>query len=211
MNRGIVREYCIEKALAWPTIKSEDARALQAYAMFLCSCCNVTEELYCMQELDMPTTIKALVSKLPFMIREQCRGKAHDIFKATNDRAHFLDVVAFLEKHGTIFSDPVFGDLEYVSQSTGGSKHLNRLKPQLKYKMKGSSFATTATSMEAVDEKPVTNIKKKESLCCLYCSRAHLLEKCQQFKNKKHREKIHFLKEKGVCFGYLCSGHTYKP
>lgn len=161
-----------------------------------------------MQELDMPTNIKALVSKLPFKLREQWRGRAHDILEVTNDRAHLWDMVAFLEKHVKVLSDPIFGDLGFVSQSTVGSKHPNNLKPQSKYKMRGSSFATTVTSMEAVDEKPVTNIlKKKKSLCCLYCSRAHLLEKCQSFKNKKHREKIRFLKEKGVCFGCLCSGH----
>lgn len=30
-----------EKALSWPEIKFEDVKALQAYALFLCGCCNV--------------------------------------------------------------------------------------------------------------------------------------------------------------------------
>lgn len=45
----------MEKALAWPTIKAKDVKALQAYAIFLCGCCNVMEELQYKQELDMPT------------------------------------------------------------------------------------------------------------------------------------------------------------
>lgn len=43
----------IEKALVWPAVKSEDLKALQAYSLFLCGCCNVMEELQYMQELDM--------------------------------------------------------------------------------------------------------------------------------------------------------------
>lgn len=31
------------KALAWPAIKAEDVKALQACAIFLCGCCNVME------------------------------------------------------------------------------------------------------------------------------------------------------------------------
>lgn len=69
----------IEKALSWSTIKSEDVRALQAYALFLRGCCNVMEELHFMQELDIPTNMKVVISKLPFKLREQWRVKAHDI------------------------------------------------------------------------------------------------------------------------------------
>lgn len=32
---------CMEKALAWQTIKSEDVKALQAYSLFLRGCCNI--------------------------------------------------------------------------------------------------------------------------------------------------------------------------
>lgn len=102
----------IEKALSWSTIKSEDVRALQAYALFLCGCCNVMEELHFMQELDIPTNMKVVISRLPFKLRERWRAKAHDIWEASNDRAHFPDMVAFLERHVRILSDPIFGDIE---------------------------------------------------------------------------------------------------
>lgn len=93
----ITRAY-IEKALAWPIKKFEDIKALQAYTMFLRGCCNVMEELDYMQELDMPINMKTLASKLPFKLRERWRSKAYDILEATDDRAHFGDVVTFLEK-----------------------------------------------------------------------------------------------------------------
>ena len=46
---------------------------------------------------------------------------------------------------------------------------------------------------------------------CSCCTCAHLLAKCQQFQRKKHREKIRFLKEKGICFGCLKVGHSDNP
>lgn len=71
----------MERALAWPTIKAEDVKALQAYALFLRGCCNAKEELHYMQELDMPTNMRMVISKLPYKLREQWRAIAHDIME----------------------------------------------------------------------------------------------------------------------------------
>lgn len=197
-----------EKVLAWPTIKSEDVKALQAYALFLRGCCNLMEELHYMYELDLPTNMRLIISKLPFKLRERWRTKAHDIMEASHDRAHFLDVVLFLEKHVRILSDPIFGDLEVVTPKSVSVNPTNKLKLQSRSGAKGSSFATTVAPMYSVENKVTQNdFKKQESLNCHCCSRAHPLEKCQQFKGKKHRDKIDFLKEKGICFGCLCTGH----
>ena len=90
----------IGKALAWPTItKAEDIKALQAYALFLRGCANVMEELQYMQELDLPSNMKMVVFKLPYKLREQWRKKAHNIMEALNNRAHFIDLVKFIERH----------------------------------------------------------------------------------------------------------------
>lgn len=62
--------------------------------------------------------------------------------------------------------------------------------------------------MESPDEKSLTkDFKKVETLYCHCCSHAHLLEKCEVFQRKKHREKIRLIKEKGICFGCLGVGH----
>lgn len=69
----------IERALSWPIIKTEDVGALQAYSLFLRGFCNMMEELQYMQELDMPSNIRAIVGKLPFKLRERWRTLAFDI------------------------------------------------------------------------------------------------------------------------------------
>ena len=93
----IVTAY-MEKAFAWQTIKSEDVKTLQAYSLFLRGCCNVMEELEYMQEMDMPVNMRVIISKLPFKMREQWRNIPYDIMERTNDRAHFMDLVAFIER-----------------------------------------------------------------------------------------------------------------
>uniref|UniRef100_A0A3B5KQZ0 NACHT domain-containing protein n=1 Tax=Xiphophorus couchianus TaxID=32473 RepID=A0A3B5KQZ0_9TELE len=60
----------INKALSWPTIRTEDIRALQSYSLFLCGCCNVMEQLEYVQELDMPINMRAILAKLPYKLRE---------------------------------------------------------------------------------------------------------------------------------------------
>lgn len=69
-NHYKVADAYIRRALAWQTIKSLDVKTLQSYSLFLRRCCNVMEELHYMQELDMPVNMRAIMSKLPFKMRE---------------------------------------------------------------------------------------------------------------------------------------------
>ncbi len=71
----------MEKVLGWPMIKYEDITALQDYALFLRGCCNAMADLKCMQELDMPTNMKAIILKLPFKFREKWRTAACDLME----------------------------------------------------------------------------------------------------------------------------------
>lgn len=74
------------------------------------------------------------------------------------------------------------------------SNSTNNIKPESRSRGKGNSFATTITPLEPVENKVTTNgFKKQASPSCHRCSHAHPLEKCQQLKGKKHRDKINSL------------------
>lgn len=70
-NKYKIATAYLERALSWPSIKGEDVNILQSYALFLRGCCNVTEELQYLQELDMPSNMRVIISKLPFKLRER--------------------------------------------------------------------------------------------------------------------------------------------
>lgn len=59
------------KALNWNNIKPEDGKALQSYTLFLRGCCTAMRGLQDMEELDLPSNLKLIVSKLPYKLRER--------------------------------------------------------------------------------------------------------------------------------------------
>lgn len=191
----------IEKALLWPTVKSEDVKSLQAFSLFLRGCCNVMEELHYMQELDMPTNMRAIMTKLPFKFREKWRTKAHEVLEKYNRRACFKDLVSFIERQVKIISDPLFGDIQDRTSGSPASKSVNRFKTQSKFsRVRGDSFATAVTVVDTT--KGSCSIPRKQDSmersrnACVCCSQSHTLEECPKLKGKKHRDKMIFLKEK---------------
>ncbi|XP_052470971.1 uncharacterized protein LOC128027405 [Carassius gibelio] len=185
----------LEKALSWSQIKSEDCKSLQDYAMFLRSCCNAMEEMEYMEELDTISNMRSIVLKLPYKLRERWRNKAYELQEQRSRRVRILDLVCFIEKQARIAADPVFGDLQDQSASRGKAR--SPVKSQVS-KSSGSSFATSIT---------IAQKQMKFDLSCPFCSARHTLDMCKDFLKITHRDKLSFLKTKGICFGCLSTGH----
>ncbi len=67
-NEQKVAAAYMERALSWPTIKTEDVRALQEYSLFLCGCCNAMEDVQYLNDLDTPTNMLGIIKKLPYKL-----------------------------------------------------------------------------------------------------------------------------------------------
>ena len=199
----------MDNVFSWTPIKGEDVQALQAFALFLRGCCNATEQIMYMKELDMPSNMRNIVLKLPYKLREKWRSTACDLQERRGQRAMFSDLVKFIEKQVKIVSDPLFGNI-YDTQPATSNKCLT---PRQTQETKGHSYATNVTAIEGQAKSEW--MEKKESSSspstyqnCLFCKKGgHSLDKCSQFKGKVHRDKINFIKEKGICFGCLQEGH----
>lgn len=103
--------------------------------------------------------------------------------------------------------DPVFGNIK-------DPQHPNvkaSCSSQLRQRRKGSSYVTNVTPVrEEAMARPAEH-STPSTHCCLFClQRNHTLGQCSQFKAKTHRDKINFIKDKGICFGCLKVGHTSK-
>ena len=79
----------MDKALNWPIIKQEDVKALNAYALFLTGCKNTMGDLEFMEEMDNPTNMRTVFSKLSYKLREKWRVTAFDIQEKGRERARF--------------------------------------------------------------------------------------------------------------------------
>ncbi|KAJ8402854.1 hypothetical protein AAFF_G00361680 [Aldrovandia affinis] len=77
-NEVMVTNAYLEKALSWTAIKADDGKALQAYALYLRGCYNAMQDLEYLKELDIPSNLRLMTSKLPYKLRDKWRTAAHD-------------------------------------------------------------------------------------------------------------------------------------
>ncbi|XP_073713144.1 uncharacterized protein [Misgurnus anguillicaudatus] len=200
----------INKALSWNPIRAEDSRSLKSYALYLRGCLNAMKEIAYMDELNLASNLKLLVSKLPYKLKERWRVEVCQFQESTKRRATFKTLVEFIERQVKILTDPVFGDIQDPAQRA----HIVRPKQSMSVKPKftNKSFTANATTVDVN-----TSLKQRNSASivqhkpyCLFCSGVHLLGSCSWFKRKRHTDKISFLKERGICFACLVTGHISK-
>ena len=108
----------LDKALKWPQIKSEDGKALRAYALFLVGCRNTMDDIEFMEEMDNPTNMRVVVSKLPYKLKEKWRTTAFEIHEKGRGRARFSNLVDFIDRQAKVALDPLFGEVVEKHQTT---------------------------------------------------------------------------------------------
>lgn len=204
-NKTKITAAYIEKVLNWPVVKAENVSLLQDYALFLHGCNNAMSDLQDMRELDMSANLNVVISKLPYKLNKQFRSLACDVREKQKRKPNFSDVVQFVEHQVKILSDPVFGDLPTTERGIHIKKDVDTENPKRK------CDNITKMSKLRYEEKKVTKQSCiQSSIIFLFCLQGHFLDECHQFAKNSHREKINFLKEKGVCFGCLNTGHLSK-
>ncbi len=112
----------IEKALKWPQIQSEDGKMLSAYALFLTGCHNTMQDVDYMAEMDNPTNMRVIISKLPYKMRQSWRNVAYDIHERSGRRARFSNLVEYIDRQAKVKNDPLFGDIHELTSVNGGKK-----------------------------------------------------------------------------------------
>ena len=189
----------------WPQIKAEDVKALNAFSLFLVSCHNAMEDTDYMEEMNNPTNMRVIISKLPFKMRERRTVHAFDLQELRKRRARFADLVNFVDRQAKISSDPRFGDL---NTATAEKKDTKKFQQGIKAK-KGSSFAT---NIELIGDKQSGLSRPKNDAAsfngafmklCVFCGKNHTLENCQRIREQPHKERVKFRKKNGFCFGCL--------
>ncbi|KAL2082024.1 hypothetical protein ACEWY4_021842 [Coilia grayii] len=205
----------IDKALKWPQVKSDDGKALSAYAMFLIGCRNSVQDLEFLEEMDNPTNLRTVISKLPYKMKERWRAEAFELQERRGRRARFADLVNFIDRQAKIATDPLFGNISDSRPTTSG-KIEPKEKHTTKKEVRGSSFATSVAAEGKALQEPkakAANSGKTVSAFekpCLYCQQSHNLASCSKIRGQPHQDRVEFLKSKGLCFGCLVPGHLSK-
>ncbi|KAL4008773.1 hypothetical protein ACER0C_002625 [Sarotherodon galilaeus] len=202
----------INKALGWPPIKTEDGEALSALALFLTSCGNAMSDMEYMEELDNVANMRAIVNKLPYKLRGRWRNVAFEIEETEARRPKFMDLVKFINTQAKVALHPVFGDIK------DSNKAPTKSPPNVTLVRKSGKtiFTTTATPVNhsgSIDaeakggKKGLTNPTSAFNKPCLFCHSEHTMAQCKRLRKSLHKEKLEFLREKGLCFSCLRQGH----
>ena len=64
---------CVERVTNGPAIKSEDGAALQSFSVILTSCKNTLADIGYLSKVENPESLKKIVSRLPFNLRQKGR------------------------------------------------------------------------------------------------------------------------------------------
>ena len=194
-----------DRIMKVPQIKAEDGQALQKYAVLLTSCKNTLEQIGCLNTLDNPDTLRKILEKLPFALRQRWRDVADNITEELKRDITIGDVTKFVDKKARAANHPLFGNL-----SNSASESKNRSTScTTERKRKPTPFVTTKSSYATHSEQSSSNsTEEKKSQKCLMCNEHHWLSRCKTFREKSLQEKIKFTREKGLCDNCLNAGHV---
>ncbi|KAL7857230.1 hypothetical protein SRHO_G00161290 [Serrasalmus rhombeus] len=106
-------------------------------------------------------------------------------------------------------SDPLFGDVK--DPPAAKEKCKSSAKSAMGRLKRTTGLATSVTpaddSSESRKTKQTSNAFQEP---CLYCNKGHTLSACNKIRGLPNKERIEFLKGKGLCSGCLTQGHMGK-
>ena len=158
-----------EKIKNWDSIKSEDGEALKNYSLFLLECSNYMGTMTSMNQLNSPSKIKNVVSKLLFEFKRRWRDKFYDLISA-NGTVKFQDIVNFIEIQAEKWTQTFFGNLVQLNTEKKKSNirkiqksplhYHQRVRNRANYKLKGLEVVHFA-KRKIIRYRTANNSKKK--------------------------------------------------
>ena len=190
----------LEKLLQWPCMKPGDVTSLDDFAILLRSCINATEEISALSEVNHPKNLQLIVSKLPYSLQERWRRKVHYLSEEGRS-CNFSELVDFVEREVDVMSDPIFGTTEMTSLTRAKRSSQEDAKPRNR-----TSFSTRRD--EEASEEKTFHIESKP--VCQYCKLEHDIGSCESLNQKSSDERLKIIRDNGLCFGCLRTGHVSK-
>ena len=192
----------VDKLAKESAIKAEDGEALRRFSILLTSCKNTLQDIGYLNKVDNPDTMKTIVNRLPYGLRQKWRDVADNITENQGREITIGDLSNFVTSKARAATHAVFGDLQsHPPSSAGGVKSKQKPAPR-----NASSFATQTGSKRVgadVNRQQLQNDRK-----CPLCGLKYWLSQCSAFKEKSLSDRLSFVRSKGLCDNCLVPGHT---
>lgn len=117
-----------------------------------------------MEELETPSHLRTIISKLPFKLRDRWRTISCDIQDKSKRRARFKDLVEFVERQSRVVLDSFFGDIQDMTDGKALIKTTKRpaQRPPFKPANRGSSFVTAVATLSERTEQDESKQSKSK-------------------------------------------------
>lgn len=102
---------CVERVTNEPAIKSKDGAAIQSFSDLLTRCKNTLNDIGYQRKIENPDSLKKIVSRLPFNLRQKWCKVADSIPERKAREVTIGDIASFVEEKTRILTQPIFGDL----------------------------------------------------------------------------------------------------
>ena len=171
-HRFLLAQTYLKRLETWPTIRKDDVKGLDEFTIFLVGCRNAMSVTDGILELDYPTSLHLIVSKLPGFLQERWVRTADSNLHDSRGVLTFGKLVTFLERETRIKRNPVFGktvvssDVKSASQKKKSTSAATVSKP-----------STTTSSGVTAASQNVTTLKN----VCLFCGFSHSFKVCRSF------------------------------
>ena len=196
---------CVERVTNGPAIKSEDGAALLSFSVLLTSCKNTLTDIGYLSKIENPDSLKKIVSRLPFNLRQKWRDVADTITERQEREVTLSDVASFVEEKARILTHPIFGDISGEPKGKGGVDMRKSTSRRV------SSFEADAhnpdNTGEGVSEEIPVPRSSRNRLCCPLCKSPHWLSQCSDFRRRGVNERYELVREKELCYNCLVPGH----
>ena len=196
----------VKRVTNGPAIKGEDGAALQSFSALLTTCKNTLNEIGYLSKIENPDSLKKVVARLPFSLRQKWREVADEITEAKAREVTIGDIADFVERKARIPTHPIFGDI--ISELKIKSV-LDEKRPANR---RLSSFAAddhnaSSSTDGGVSDDTLVLGPREPILSCPLCKATHWLSQCKEFRRRNVSERYQIAREKELCHNCLIPGH----
>ncbi len=215
-NPNKISEAYLAQIPQLPQMKSDDTTALHNLSLFLNDCQNTLNNIGHGGELDSSSTIRSIVLKLPYGLRDKWRHMADTIVEERGQIVKFNDLVNFVDKCARIATNPVFGSIQTPKDEDPKKRWNSKSPKEERFKKTNRANVYHSTVLEdskseykSTSKKAVSNENTPSCAACLYCKgKTHVILECWKFDKLQAKEKSEFCRNNSLCYGCLNPGHT---
>jgi transposase InsO family protein len=199
-NNFIIAQEWIKKITSRPSVKG--TAELREFADDLRCCQETLKTMGYAAEMDNSHSMLAIIEKLPYYLQTRWLRENHRIKTKEKRNSKLKDVVNFIIMTADEASDPVFGKVVFNS----GKKEKEKSTPSRSGKRQTGSFAIQSSTID----KPTNQSSPTSSSICPQCGQSHYLTQCSKFKSLRVKDRLEFVRSKGLCVNCFKPGHYGK-